>query len=141
MEVELRHGVKEFRTKEDGSGKLGTVVIEDLESGEMEEHHPAGVFVFIGLDPNTGFLEGIVDLDERGFVATDPTFMSSMPGVFAAGDVRGGSTKQLASAVGEGAAAAIQIRGYLDRLEQRDGVGEMRDDEVESRWSRRRSSS
>jgi thioredoxin reductase (NADPH) len=57
--------------------------------------------------------------DDQGFVARDPTFMSSMPGVFAAGDVRGGSTKQLASAVGEGAAAAIQIRGYLDRLEQR----------------------
>jgi thioredoxin reductase (NADPH) len=119
MEVELRHGVRRFRKQDDGSGKLGTVVIEDLESGEIEERHPAGVFVFIGLDPNTAFLEGIVDLDERGFVATDPTFMSSMPGVFAAGDVRDGSTKQLAPAVGKGAAAAIQIRGYLDRLEQR----------------------
>jgi thioredoxin reductase (NADPH) len=119
MTVTLQHGVKEFRKKEDGSGKLGTVVLEALVSGAIEEHHPAGVFVFIGLDPNTGFLEGAVDLDARGFVATDPTFMSSMPGVFAAGDVRDGSTKQLASAVGEGAAAAIQIRGYLDRLEQR----------------------
>jgi thioredoxin reductase (NADPH) len=119
MKVELQHGVKEFRKKEDGSGKLGTVVIEDLLSGAIEEHHPAGVFVFIGLDPNTDFVAGSVDLDERGFVATDPSFMSSMPGVFAAGDVRDGSTKQLASAVGEGAAAAIQIRGYLDRLEQR----------------------
>jgi thioredoxin reductase (NADPH) len=118
MKVELRHGVKEFR-KEDGSGKLGSVVIEDLVSGALEEQHPAGVFVFIGLDPNTAFVKASVDLDERGFVATDPTFMSSMPGVFAAGDVRDGSTKQLASAVGEGAAAAIQIRGYLDRLDRR----------------------
>jgi thioredoxin reductase (NADPH) len=118
MKVELQHGVKEFR-KEDGSGKLGSVVIEDLVSGALEEQHPAGVFVFIGLDPNTGFVQGSVDLDERGFVATDPTFMSSMPGVFAAGDVRDGSTKQLASAVGEGAAAAIQIRGYLNRLDRR----------------------
>jgi thioredoxin reductase (NADPH) len=119
MQVELQHGVKEFRKKEDGSGKLGSVVIEDLVSGVLEEQHPAGVFVFIGLDPNTGFVQGSVDLDERGFVATDPTFMSSMPGVFAAGDVRDGSTKQLASAVGEGAAAAIQIRGYLERLDRR----------------------
>jgi len=119
MKVELQHGVKEFRKKEDGSGKLGSVVVEDLVSGAREEQHPAGVFVFIGLDPNTGFVEGRVDLDERGFVATDPTFMSSMPGVFAAGDVRDGSTKQLASAVGEGAAAAIQIRSYLDRLDRR----------------------
>jgi thioredoxin reductase (NADPH) len=97
-------------------------VIEDLRSGTIEEHHPAGVFIFIGLDPNTDFVKGSVDLDERGFVATDPTFMSSMPGVFAAGDVRNGSTKQLASAVGEGAAAAIQIRGYLDRLDRRSMV-------------------
>jgi thioredoxin reductase (NADPH) len=119
MQVELQHGVKEFRKKDDGSGKLGTVLVEDLKSGETEERHPAGVFVFIGQDPNTAFLTGVVDLDQRGFVATDPTFMSSMPGIFAAGDVRDGSTKQLASAVGEGAAAAIQIRGYLDRLEQR----------------------
>ena len=121
MKVELQHGVKEFR-KKDGSGKLGSVVVADLVSGALEEQHPAGVFVFIGLDPNTGFVQGSVDLDERGFVATDPTFMSSMPGVFAAGDVRDGSTKQLASAVGEGAAAAIQIRGYLDRLDRRSMV-------------------
>ncbi len=119
MAVELRHAVREFRTKEDGSGKLGTVVLEDLETGAVEERHPAGVFVFIGLDPNTGFLDGIVDLDERRFVVTDGMFMTTMPGVFAAGDVRRGSTKQLASAVGEGAAAAIQIRAYLDRLDQR----------------------
>ena len=119
MEVELRHAVKTFRKKDDGSGKLGAVLIEDLETGVIEEHHPAGVFVFIGLDPNTDFLKGAVDLDESGFVATDPACMSSMPGVFAAGDVRDGSTKQLASAVGEGAAAAIQIRGYLDRLDRR----------------------
>jgi thioredoxin reductase (NADPH) len=119
MKVELQHGVKEFRKKEDGSGKLGSVVIEDLVSGALEEQRPAGVFVFIGLDPNTGFVKGSVGLDERGFVATDPAFMSSMPGVFAAGDVRDGSTKQLASAVGEGAAVAIQIRGYLDRLDRR----------------------
>jgi thioredoxin reductase (NADPH) len=119
MKVELQHGVKEFRKKEDDSGKLGSVVIEDLVSGALDEKHPAGVFVFIGLDPNTGFVKGSVGLDERGFVATDPTFMSSMPGVFAAGDVRDGSTKQLASAVGEGAAVAIQIRGYLDRLDRR----------------------
>jgi thioredoxin reductase (NADPH) len=117
IEVHLRHGVKAFRAKDDGSGKLGAVVVEDLGTGEVTERHPAGVFVFIGLDPNTAFLQDLVSLDERGFVVTDPTFMTNIPGVFAAGDVRQGSTKQLASAVGEGAAVAIQIRGYLDRME------------------------
>ncbi|HEX6844570.1 MAG TPA: FAD-dependent oxidoreductase [Actinomycetota bacterium] len=115
MEVLLHRKVTRFAPKDDGSGKVGTVTLEDLRTGRTEEHHPAGVFVFIGLDPNTGFLKGVVDLDERGFAVTDPEFMTSMPGVFAAGDVRQGSTKQLASAVGEGAAVAIQIRRYLDR--------------------------
>jgi len=115
MNVLLNRKVTSFSPRDDGSGKIGTVVLENVETGETEEHHPAGVFVFVGLDPNTGFLDGTVDLDERGFIATDDTFMTSLPGVFAAGDVRAGSTKQLASAVGEGAAVAIQIRGYLDR--------------------------
>ncbi len=115
MNVLLNRKVALFSPKDDGSGKIGTVVLENVQTGETEEHHPAGVFVFVGLDPNTGFLDGTVDLDERGFIRTDDTFMTSVPGVFAAGDVRVGSTKQLASAVGEGAAVAIQIRGYLDR--------------------------
>jgi thioredoxin reductase (NADPH) len=119
MDVLLEHGVAAFRPKDDGSGKLGTVDLEDLRGGGRVERHPAGVFVFIGLDPNTGFLRGRIALDERGFVRTDATFMTDVPGAFAAGDVRGGSTKQLASAVGEGAAVAIQIRGYLDRLERK----------------------
>jgi thioredoxin reductase (NADPH) len=115
MEVLLGRKVTAFRPKEDGSGKIGTVLLERLDTGEVEEHHPAGVFVFVGLDPNTGFLGGLVELDERGFVVAGADFMTSMPGVFAAGDVRQGSTKQLASAVGEGAAVAIQIRRYLER--------------------------
>ena len=125
MDVLLEHGVTAFRPKDGGSGKLGTVELEDLRTGARSERHPDGVFVFIGLDPNTAFLGERIALDDRRFVATDATFMTSVPGVFAAGDVRGGSTKQLASAVGEGAAVAIQIRGYLDRLDREldEGMG------------------
>jgi len=57
-----------------------------------------------------------VELDPAGFIVTDRMFATKVPGVFAAGDVRAGSTKQLASAVGEGAAAAIQMRYHLDSL-------------------------
>jgi thioredoxin reductase (NADPH) len=117
MEVLLNHEVMEFRAKEDGSGKLGVVVVKDATSGETKEMHPAGCFVFIGLDPNTEFIKGQVDLDDRGLISTNMGLMTSMSGVFAAGDVRSGSTKQLASAVGEGAAAAIGIRQYLESLE------------------------
>jgi thioredoxin reductase (NADPH) len=74
--------------------------------------------VFIGLDPNTEFIKGSVDLDDRGLIATDMGFQTNMPGVFAAGDVRSGSTKQLASAVGEGAGAAIAIRQYLENKDR-----------------------
>ena len=118
MEVRTNRAVKEFKPKDDGSGKLGAAVVENRKTGETEELHPNGCFVFIGLDPNTGFLKGMLDLDDRGLIVTDPGCMTSMPGVFAAGDVRSGSTKQLASAVGEGAAAAIAIRAYLEKLER-----------------------
>lgn len=74
-----------------------------------------GVFVFIGLLPNTGFLVGsAVELDEIGMIKTNTHLMTSMPGVFASGDVRSGATAQIASAVGEGATAALHIREYLE---------------------------
>jgi thioredoxin reductase (NADPH) len=96
-------------------GKLASVSITGPD-GTTEEHPAAAAFVFVGLDPNTDWLDGLVELDERGFVVTDRMMETSVPGVFAAGDVRAGSTKQLASAVGEGAAAALQIRHHLDAL-------------------------
>jgi thioredoxin reductase (NADPH) len=117
MEVLLNREVVEFRPKDDGSGKLGAAVLKNRDTGDTEELHPAGAFVFIGLDPNTGFVKGSVDLDDRGLIVTDMGLQTSMSGVFAAGDVRSGSTKQLASAVGEGAAAAIGIRMYLETLD------------------------
>jgi len=119
MEVLYNRTVSGFRAKDDGSGKLGAIELQNSESGETEELHPAGCFVFIGLDPNTEFVKGSIDLDDRGLIVTDMGLQTSMPGVFAAGDVRSGSTKQLASAVGEGAAAAIGIRMYLEQLEAR----------------------
>ena len=93
-------------------GRLQEVRARDRESGEELAWQPAGVFVFIGLTPNTEFLRGTVELDEWGFVASEG-FATSLPGVYAAGDVRAGSTKQLGSATGDGIAALIAIREYL----------------------------
>jgi len=94
-------------------GKVSSVKVTDnSESGSIGID---GVFIFIGLKPNTGFLAGSpVDLDERGLVKTDNKLETSMKGVFACGDVRSGATMQIASAVGEGATAALSIREYLD---------------------------
>ena len=112
MEVLTSTAVTEFVGG--ASGKLTGVVLENRTSGERSERAASGAFVFIGLDPNTGFLGDTVELDARGFIVADRTMETSVPGVFVAGDVRADSTKQLASAVGEGAAAAIQIRHHLD---------------------------
>ncbi len=101
------------------NGKLQAVELEDRPSGERRLHQASGAFVFIGLDPNTAFLDGALELDERGFIISDEQFRTNVPGVFVAGDVRRGSTKQLASAVGEGAAASIQIRYHLDKVAAR----------------------
>lgn len=74
-----------------------------------------GVFVFIGLLPNTTFLKGSsIQLDEVGLITTDQHLQTSMKGVFACGDVRSGATMQIASAVGEGATSALRIREYLE---------------------------
>lgn len=78
-----------------------------------------GVFVFVGLKPNTEFLkDSAVELDEQGLVKTNSKLETSLPGVFASGDVRSGATMQIASAVGEGAAAALAIREYLEDLKR-----------------------
>ena len=113
IEIMTDTQVTEFRAK---GGKLDAIVAKNISTGEEQEFHPQGAFVFIGLTPNTGFLEGTVELDQWGFVATDATLQSSLPGLFASGDVRAGSTKQLASAAGEGATALIMARQYLQQL-------------------------
>lgn len=105
-----------------GTGKLQEVIAVDRSTGTEHHWHPAVAFVFIGLDPNTGFLKGALELDGFGFVVTDGRFQTSLPGVFAAGDVRGGSTKQLGSAVGEGIAALLMIRQYLQEHHHRSAV-------------------
>jgi len=76
-----------------------------------------GVFIFAGLKPNTAFLSGSgIELDETGFIKTDSKLQTNIPGIFASGDVRSGSTMQIASAVGEGATVAHSIRDYLFNL-------------------------
>ncbi len=82
-----------------------------------------GVFVFVGTRPATQFLERAVDLDEQGFVKVDRRQETSMPGVFAAGDVTSGAFRQIATAVGEGVAAARHAEEYLDTKKNGAGSG------------------
>jgi len=110
MTVVTNHAVQEFLIKE---GRLAGVKVLDRATDQVQEWHPDGVFVFIGMSPNSGFLPPEIEVDRHGFVVTDRTLQTTMRGVFAAGDVRLGATAQAASAAGEGATAALMIRQYL----------------------------
>lgn len=135
LEIKGKIDVRYHREVEsfDGSrGKLTSVMVRNNQTGKKEIINNVGVFISIGLLPNIGFLKNSgVLTDERGFIVTghdllhvdrtlwategkEPdSFETNIPGIFAAGDVRMGSTKQVASATGEGAAVALTIREFL----------------------------
>lgn len=114
----------------DGNGRLHSVTIRNVATGEEQTVATTAMFIFIGAMPNTGWLDGVVARDERGFIPTGPDLgkrdlirwplerppyllEASAPGVFAAGDVRHGSVKRVASAVGEGSVAVTFVHRYL----------------------------
>ncbi|MBH1980793.1 FAD-dependent oxidoreductase [Candidatus Saccharibacteria bacterium] len=95
------------------------VRVTATKDGSEVSYDTDGVFVFIGLMPNTQFLAGSgVELDKVGLIKTDLKLATTVPGIFASGDVRSGATMQIASAVGEGATAALSIREYLEDLDR-----------------------
>jgi len=127
FDVEIRFNtvVQSFEGK---AAKLNSVRILNQKTGHIQDIHPAAAFIFIGQQPNSAFLKGHVKLDPWGFILTGHdleheiegkldrstyAFETNVAGVFAAGDVRRGRTKQVASAVGEGATVALMIREYL----------------------------
>lgn len=126
-ELKNRHAGKitvHFNTSTDeivgSNGKIAKVVGTDKTTGKKVEFPTDGVFVFVGLNPNTKFLAGSgIELDERGFVKTNNDLGTNVLGIFCAGDVRSGATEQIASATGEGATAALTIREYLDQIPAR----------------------
>jgi thioredoxin reductase (NADPH) len=100
-----------------GKNRLESVQLRG--PGGDETATPAAAFIFVGLDPNSEFLQSNgIEVDEAGFVCASNCFETSMPGVYVAGDVRAGSTKQLGSAVGDGIAALLAIRSYLQAHHQ-----------------------
>ncbi len=112
--IEMRYNTQV--TELHGAAKLSGVTVKNTAQNVTEEIHPKGLFVFIGLQPNTGWLPAEIKRDKTGFIMTRANLETDLPGVFAAGDCRLGSTKQAASAVGEGATAALMIREYLKSM-------------------------
>ncbi len=102
------------------ASEAGQVIEVRATTDEVKATFPTdGVFVFIGLKPNTQFLAGSdILLDEHGLIVTNSHLETNLSGVYASGDVRSGATMQIASAVGEGATAALSIREFLDTLKR-----------------------
>lgn len=97
----------------DGQGLMTGLRIRDVITDTARTLDATGCFVFIGFRPNTGIIEGHVDHDEMGYIVTDAMMQTSMPGLFAAGDLRSQLTRQVTTAVGDATTAAIAVEKYL----------------------------
>lgn len=99
-----------------GDTELRALRLRNVKTGGESELAVDGCFVYVGVKPNTEFVKDLVALDERGLIITDGDMRTSVPGIFAAGDCRAKTLKQVATAVGEGAAAAFAAQEFLERL-------------------------
>lgn len=104
--------VKEIK----GSESVESIMLENVKTGEVSELPVQGVFVFIGFKPNTGFFEVHPKHDEQGYLFTDDRMMTSIPGLFAAGDVRVQLARQITTACGDATTAAIAAEKYIENL-------------------------
>lgn len=100
----------------EGSAKVEAVRIKNVKTNQETLFPTNGIFIFIGQEPATNFLKGFLDLDEKGYIIAPRNFETSVPGVFACGEVRAGAVKQLVSACGEGCGAALAAQHYLEDL-------------------------
>jgi thioredoxin reductase (NADPH) len=100
-----------------GNGTVTGVDVTNIKTGKKETLSTDGVFIFIGYYPNTKFLEGQVAMDEHGYVITDDHMRTNVPGVFAAGEIQDPVFRQVATSVGQGCAAAMQLERWLSEQE------------------------
>lgn len=104
------------RVEGDAQGLVKALHLSSVRTGESRVLPATGMFVFIGFRPNTGIIEGHIDHDEMGYLRTDANMQTSIPGLFAAGDLRAQLTRQVTTAVGDATTAAIAAEKYLKGL-------------------------
>ncbi len=101
-----------------GENGVEGIELKNVKTGEISRKEAQGVFIFIGTKPNVDLINGMVKQDESGFVVSNDKMETSVPGVFAAGDIRSKPWRQISTAVGEGATAAFYAEKYLEDLNQ-----------------------
>ena len=99
-----------------GENGVEGIELKNVKTGEIGQKEVQGVFIFIGTEPNADVIKGIVAQDDNGFVITDEKMETSVPGVFAAGDIRSKPWRQISTAVGEGATASFYAERYLEDM-------------------------
>jgi len=104
------------RVDGNGQGLVDRLQLKNVNTNRTRELQATGMFVFIGFRPNTGIIEGHVDHDPMGYIITDVNMQTSIPGLFAAGDLRAQLTRQVTTAVGDATTAAIAAEKYLKAL-------------------------
>lgn len=106
-------------------GLVQTLKLRNVRSDERRDLEATGIFVFIGFRPNTGIIDGHVEQDAMGYLLTDVNMETSIPGLFAAGDIRSQLTRQVTTAVGDATTAAIAVEKYLKALADGEKVPEI----------------
>lgn len=101
----------------EGNGVVNCVRLQNLKTGEKWEMPTDGVFIFVGHYPNSKFLEGQLTMDEHGYVITDELMRTSATGIYAAGEIQDPHYRQIATSVGQGVAAAMQLERWLSAQE------------------------
>jgi thioredoxin reductase (NADPH) len=99
-----------------GDKLVGEIKLRNVKTGNVSSLAVSGVFVAVGLRPNTGYLKGLLTLDEGGFIPVNGQMETGVPGVYAAGDIRAGSIRQVVSAAGDGATAAIAAERFISSV-------------------------
>lgn len=99
-----------------GKNKVEAIAVKDVNTGKPKEIKADGVFVLIGLSPNSDIVKGLVKTDEKGYIISDDDMKTSVEGIFACGDVRKKLLRQVVTAAGDGATAAFSAEHYVEKL-------------------------
>ena len=103
-------------TRIDGEQTVRSVDVKNVKTGQESQLEVAGVFMYVGVIPNSGFFDFPIDKDSGGFLITDQDMQTTVEGIYAAGDVRSKPFRQIVNATGEGAVAAFSAEKFLEEL-------------------------